>query len=323
MRPDDSALPGYAVVSPVRDEAASLPRTIESVVAQTHPPLEWVIVDDGSTDDTRAIAETYAERHPWIRVIAAEDGGAAVPASRRARGAPVVRAFETGRRALTADAEVIVKLDGDLFVPPHYFEWVARTFARQPRAGIVGGVILEYDGSIWRPAHFDPRHVRGALKAYRRECLEDIGGLRSSMGWDGIDEYGGRARGWGVHVLTELPVLHYRPRGSRQPWMRSRFEEGRACHFMGYRTSFVLVRTPRRALLDRPPLLGAMAVVAGFGWSHLRRSPTIDDPEARRALREEQGRRLRGMLRGSRDLPPPPLDDGGPAFWTATGMRDE
>jgi len=305
-------LPEYAIVMPVRDEVASLGRTLDSVLAQSHPPRELAVVDDGSSDGTADLARAYAARHPWIRVV--ETGGGA----RRARGGRVVEAFEAGAAALDDRTPIVVKLDGDLFLPAHYFAWVAEAFAREPRAGIVGGVVLEHDGSVWRPAGFNPRHVRGALKAYRRACLEEIGGLRAAMGWDGIDEYGARARGWEVFVLTELVVLHYRRRGGRQRWWRARIEEGRACHYMGYRTSFLLARLPYRALLDWPPVLGALGVAAGFAWSHVRRAPQVDDARARRLLREEQGRRL-GMLHRRRDEPPPPLEGGGPAFWSDGG----
>ncbi|MGD9570367.1 MAG: glycosyltransferase family 2 protein [Thermoleophilia bacterium] len=304
------SLPDYVVVSPVKDEAASLPRTAESMIGQTHRAREWVIVDDGSSDGTLEIARGYAAEHPWIRVV---EAGAGTP---RARGGRVVDAFNRGLRETSGDAAVIVKMDGDLFLPPHYFEWVARTFAREPRAGIVGGVLLEHDGAVWRPAGFNPRHVRGAFKAYRRECLEEIGGLRPAMGWDGIDEYGARARGWEVVVLTELVALHYKARGSKQPWRQARFEEGRACHFMGYRADFLLMRMPYRALVDRPPVLGALTVLAGYAWSKVRRAPQIDDPEARKAFRDEQKERMRRMVRRREDLPPPSIEGGGPAFWS-------
>src|SRR4051794_26388030 len=116
--PSPSPLPTYAIVTPVRDEAANFTRMAASVVAQSYRPRRWIIVDDGSTDGTTAIAERYAGEHDWIHVVAAEGR------HRRGRGAPIVRAFEAGRRQLDAPVDVIVKLDGDLHLPPHYFEWV-------------------------------------------------------------------------------------------------------------------------------------------------------------------------------------------------------
>jgi glycosyltransferase involved in cell wall biosynthesis len=53
----------YVLVTPVRDEVATIPRTIDSVVNQTLRPTEWVIVSDGSTDGTNAVVEAAAATH--------------------------------------------------------------------------------------------------------------------------------------------------------------------------------------------------------------------------------------------------------------------
>ena len=308
-------LPDYAVVTPVRDEAEHLARTARSMIAQTHRPLRWVVVDDGSTDETRAIAERFAAEHDWIRVI--ETG----PRKQRARGAPIVRAFAAGRGALDVRPEFVVKMDGDLFLPAHYYEWVARTFERVPRAGLVGGLILAWDGRRWIPDYKGSHSVGGGLKAYRTACLEEIGGLRESMGWDGIDEYGARARGWLVCPLTELASLHYGLRGGKLPWRRARWEEGVATHYMGYLWRWALVRAAYRALVERPRLLGGLVLWLGFAWSRLTRRPVVDDERAREELRSEQRARFRALLRGGATLDPTALPGGGPAFWA--GEADE
>lgn len=287
-------LPSYIVVSPVKDEAAYLPRMAESLLAQTHRPIQWVIVDDGSSDGTDLIAHEYASRHEWITVVSRE------PSQGRTRGAPVVHAFNAGLEAATTDGEIVVKLDGDLYIPAHYFEWLASTFRDEPRTGIAGGVVITDYGSRWELDPINQNTVTGAAKAYRRTCLTEIGGLQPSMGWDGIDEYAARARGWDVHTLTELQLLHYRPRGARQDWRHARWEEGHANHYMGYRPAFMAVRVIYRMLVERPPILGGLFMGASFAWHRLSRAPQVPDVEARRQLRHEQGARLRSMLLGRR-----------------------
>lgn len=286
------ALPTYAVVTPVRDEAENFARTADSLVAQTHRAQRWVIVDDGSTDGTREIAERYASEHEWITVVDAE------AAHERARGAPIVRAFQHGCRQLGERPEIVVKLDGDLSFPDDYFERVAQRFADDPRAGIVGGVALIPEGDRWIVERGNPRNVNGVAKAYRYDCLDDIGGLRPSMGWDGIDEYGARARAWNVHVLSDLTLRHYRPRGSKQKPLKARWEEGRGNAYMGYLPSWLLVRAVYRGIVEKPPVLGGIALLASYVWARLRRLPQVDDPGAIAELRKEQRERLRGLLRG-------------------------
>jgi glycosyltransferase involved in cell wall biosynthesis len=283
------SLPAYVIVSPVRDEAEFLGRTIESIVAQQHLPAEWVIVDDGSTDATPQIAAAAAAEHDWIRVVTRTGRAAAS----RGRGKPIVEAFNEGLSGVATAHEFVVKMDGDLFVPPHYFDWVARTFARYPRAGIAGGFGLIPDGNEWVADQLGRHNVAGYIKAYRRACLDEIGGLQASMGWDGIDEYSARARGWTTHPLTELVVLHYRRRGARQAWWRARWDEGAGNAFMGYLPSFVVLRAGYRALVERPPILSGIVLFAGWAWSRLTRRPQVPDAAAREELRREQRARLR------------------------------
>jgi biofilm PGA synthesis N-glycosyltransferase PgaC len=298
----------YAVISPVRDEARHLRRLADSLARQQLRPERWVIVDDGSTDGTGEIAATLAERHDWIEAV---DSGAE---HGRARGAPIVQAFNKGLERLQRLPEFVVKLDGDLHLPAHYFAWVAETFRRDPSAGIVGGTVLVHDGSRWRPDTVSAHNVHGVAKAYRTQCLRDIGGLPASMGWDGIDEYAARARGWHARVLSELTILHYDKRGAKQRWWTARFEEGLGAHHMGYRPDFLALRVVYRMVVEHPPLLGGLALGAGYLWARLRRVPQTADPAARAALQDEQRTRLRLLLRGRRYRPPDAPTDG-PAFW--------
>ena len=231
-------------------------------------------------------------------------------------GSRIVEGFKRGRSELHAPADVTVKLDGDLYLPPQYFAWVAEVFARVPTAGVVGGIGYVWDGVAWAPEKMASHTVHGAFKAYRTACLEDIGGLQSSMGWDGIDEYSARARGWSVHVLSELSVLHFKQRGSAQTWWRARWEEGVGNAFMGYRPEFLMLRATYRGLVEPPPVLGGLVLLAGFLWARLTRKPQVPDPEARAVLRDEQRNRMRALLRGTRAASlSPPLSGGGPAFW--------
>lgn len=290
-------LPSYAIVSPVKDEAERLELTLRSVCAQTHRPRRWVIFDDGSSDATRELASGWAEREPWITVVGAVEDE---QGRDRARGGRVVRAFERGRVHLREPHEIVVKLDGDIELPPDYFERVARTFARDQDAGIVGGrVFVPGRDGRWVPEKVGRHTVHGAIKAYRVACLNEFGGLRESMGWDGIDEYGAKARGWKVIPLQDLHVRHHARRGSKQRWWRARMEEGRGARYMGYLPAFVVARSGYRMMVERPPVLGGLALLAGWSAATLGGAPQVDDPLAIQALRSEQRSRLRRLHAGA------------------------
>jgi len=56
----------YVIISPVRDEGRFVEKTIESVVSQTVKPVKWIIINDGSTDNTAQIIEKYVQKYSWI-----------------------------------------------------------------------------------------------------------------------------------------------------------------------------------------------------------------------------------------------------------------
>src|SRR5437016_2914218 len=79
----------YVLITPARNEATFIEKTIMSVIAQTIRPLKWVIVSDGSTDGTDKIVKRYAAEHPWIELVR-------MPARQERHFAAKVSAFNAG-----------------------------------------------------------------------------------------------------------------------------------------------------------------------------------------------------------------------------------
>src|SRR5215813_8341720 len=106
----------YILISPVRNEERYVTKTLDSVIAQTCRPAQWIIVDDNSDDGTTAILEQYARRVDWITVLKVQRTGERQP------GSPVIRAFNAGYALLrNIEFDFIVKLDCDLDLPSDYF----------------------------------------------------------------------------------------------------------------------------------------------------------------------------------------------------------
>lgn len=273
----------YAAVTPARDEAQNLRRLATSMLAQDLRPRTWVVVDNGSTDETEDVAAELAAREPWIRVVHA-------PNDATRPGAPVVRAFAAGLDVLDDDVDVVVKLDADVTFDAAYFAELVACFERDPALGIASGVCWEQDGEEWRPTHVTGDHVRGATRAYRRACLDEIGPLPEAMGWDGVDELKAAVRGWRTRSIAELRFFHHRPVGARDGTKARRWlEEGRCAHYMGYRVPYLLARTVGRALRDRQ--IAPFAMPWAFAVAAVRRTPRYPDPEVRAYLRRQQGLR--------------------------------
>src|SRR5262245_4657586 len=181
----------YVIVSPVKDEGAYITFTLESMITQTRPPQRWLLVDDGSRDDTPAILEHYRQAYAWIDVLRLERD-----AQRRTGSAEII-AFSRGVERLAGlRFDVIVKLDGDLRFSPTYFDGLLRRFEADGQLGIASGVYLEARRTRWVPVPMPPYHAAGACKAVRWQCFREIGGFVPVKGWDTVDEIRAQMRGW-------------------------------------------------------------------------------------------------------------------------------
>jgi glycosyltransferase involved in cell wall biosynthesis len=285
--------PRYIIVTPVRDEAPYVLRTLESVAAQTLLPSQWVIVDDGSSDGTGAIAERFASAHPWIKVIHRHDRG------HRAPGGGVVEAFAAGYAAVDEDWDYLVKLDGDVSFDRDYFERSLERLETDARLGIAGGTVcrLLQDGELRVDSVGDPPfHVRGATKIYRRACWQCISPLVAAPGWDTIDEVRANQQGWSTRTFPDLRLVQHKDTGAAEGRWRNAFKNGQANYVAGYHPLFMLAKCVKRAW-RRPFLLESIALAAGYCSGYLKRLPQEAGQEAIRYLRAQQVRRL--LLRPS------------------------
>jgi glycosyltransferase involved in cell wall biosynthesis len=279
----------FVVITAVRDEERFLPRTIASMRAQTVLPAAWIVVDDGSTDGTPGLLAEAAAGTSWIRVVTipreprASSGEAASLAFNRVY--PISREF---------DPDAIAMLDGDTEFEPDFYERLLGALSADPRLGIVGADALEpHANGTWGRVRIPHYHVHGAVKVYRRGCIELIGGLEPGIAWDTVDIVRARLRGWDTRTLPDVTFRHLRVTGSagglsRGPWIR-----GRAAYLAGYHPLFALARAGRN--MFRPPLVsGGFHFLRGFLSGYRERARRMLLPEEIRAFRHEQMRALTG-----------------------------
>ena len=281
----------YVIISPCRNEAEYMRRTLDSVVAQTVQPKLWVVVDDGSSDETPEILAEYAAKHDWIRIVPKADRG------QRAVGPGVIEAFYVGLDTVDLkEFEYLCKLDLDLDLPHGYFEELIQRMEDNPRLGTCSGKAYFTDAS----GRFVSENISddmslGMTKFYRVSCFQQIGGFVREVMWDGIDCHMARKLGW-IAVSWDGPDLnfeHLRPMGSSQKSIfTGRRRHGFGQHFMGTHPLFMLASAVNKA--KQPPvLLGSLAMLQGYFGAMLRGNRQLEDKDLIRFIRRYQMRALR------------------------------
>lgn len=285
-------MPRLLLVTPARDEAAHLERTVRAVAAQTCRPDLWLIVDDGSTDETPQLLDRLAREVPFLEARRAPARQALQGEDGLALAAEAV-AFNAALESIDVTAFTHVgKLDADVELPPDYLERLLARFAGDPELGIAGGTLLEREEGAWRPTKVPANHVRGALKLYSRECLEAIGGIQERLGWDTIDETYARMQGFETRSLPELRARHHRPVATRGGTLRGRARHGQCAYILRYGFWWVALRSLKVATL-RPRGLSGVAFLYGYLRAALRREGRVEDEQYRRFVaRELRGRVL-------------------------------
>lgn len=304
----------YVIVTPARNEAAVLGKTLESVARQTQLPVRWVIVDDGSTDRTAEIAEEYAKRHAWISVVRR-------PARVDRNFAGKVHAVNAGIDVLGAtEFEVLVNLDADVSFEPDYMEFLLKKFASDPKLGIAGTPFTQagdYDSA--RDSFEGENYVAGPCQLFRYTCFREIGGYVANPagGVDWIAVMTARMKGWTVTAFPEKRFHHHRLMGTAERGdVAALFSYGEKDYYLGGSPLWQMFRGVYR--MAKPPrIAGGIALLLGYSWAAVRRVKRPVSDELMRFHRREQMKKLRIILQSLARLKSPN------AFRLAAGRRSD
>ena len=276
----------YTIIIPAYNEEALIENTIQAILAQTLLPQQLVIVNDGSTDNTANIISHYAQNYSWIKLVNNDKK------EQRAPGSKVIRAFYLGYQHIDQNYDFLVKLDADLHIPENYFERIAQMFETDDTLGIAGGTIVIERNGEWIYENFsDIDHVKGAFKSYRKGCFTDMGGLKTSIGWDTADELLARYHGWTVKVDPGLKIKHFRELGTETGSVKLRIKVGNGMYRLRYGFLITLISAIKAGYLNKPYILTGLGVMWGWLESWFKRDTFIvtkDEGDFIRSFRKKR-----------------------------------
>ena len=239
----------YQVIIPAYNEEKFIELTLQSLVGQTVLPSKIVVVNDNSTDSTSEIVNSFIAKHTYISLVKKKSDAIHLP------GSKVIQAFHEGEKHIDENYDIIVKADADLIFPLNYFETILKHFQSNDTVGMVGGfAYIEKNGNWILENLTDKDHIRGAFKAYRKECFTQIGGLKPAMGWDTVDELLCKFYNWRVVTDESLHVKHLKPTGANYN-KAARYKQGEAFYRLGYGFIITTIASLKLAFRKKKPLL--------------------------------------------------------------------
>jgi len=215
----------YVLITSAKNEGKYIRNTLNSVLSQDMVPIKWVVVSDGSSDDTDNILKEYELKHNIIKYIRNESS---MELGFSSKVLSIKIAYEYLKKY---DFEFIGILDGDVSFDKKYYEKIINKFNDNPKLGISGGYIYEEDSDAIYTSRKTNRErcVAGAVQMFRRECFERSGGLYPIRygGEDTLAEIMARVYGWEVRAFPEFQVFHHNPGYMKRGIWRERFRLGK------------------------------------------------------------------------------------------------
>lgn len=279
----------YYIIIPTYNEEKFIALTLQSIVEQTVLPSKVVVVNDGSTDKTVEIVNSFVEKYSFIAAVNKSSDAIHLP------GSKVIQAFQKGLETLDDKYDIMVKIDADLIFPSNYFETIIQHFQSDERIGMVGGFCyIEKNGDWILENLTDKDHIRGALKAYRKKAFKEIGGLKPAMGWDTVDELLCKFYNWKVVTDESLHVKHLKPTGASYN-KAARYKQGEAFFSLGYGFFITTIASLKLALRKGKPLL-FMDYIKGFWKAKAAKKPLLVTDEQAKFIRNYRWKKIKEKL---------------------------
>lgn len=291
--------PAYIVITPAYNEQDYIHHPIRSMLSQTVKPLKWLIIDDGSSDQTAELIKTFAQKYDWIEYY-------------YNKKLPGQTYYSSNVYAIWAGVDLaknlpydyLAILDADIELCADYYEKILEKFAQFKKLGIATGTYLEKEGGCWVEKRTDPRHTPKAIQVFRRECYESAQGYIPFKygGEDSGIEVMARMNGWKTWSFKTIVVKHHRPvgTGDGRSLLQARFRLGITDYCFGTHPIFMILKSLKRMFWEVPYFLSGAMRLAGYVNGYLRGLEKQLPKNAVKYLRKEQMRRI---FRGNPDEP--------------------
>lgn len=252
----------YTIVIPAKNEASGIRETLNSVVTQTILPLKCIVIDDGSTDETSKIIKEFENKYSFIKYHL----NTQERSSSYSLGGHVVNLFNIGRNELAkigCSSDYIIKMDADISFEPDFISKISECIAQTEKLGIISGTPYYYENSNKKYEYSPDWHTHGQFKIYYTACLDHIGGLKSSLGWDTADNISAIAQGWKTIAFRDINYKMSRKVGGKSSLSKGRINHGIGSYILGYNIFYLFLKA-FHDIFKAPYIVGSFNLLKGY-----------------------------------------------------------
>jgi biofilm PGA synthesis N-glycosyltransferase PgaC len=258
----------YVLMMPTLNERQTIRATLSSVVTQTVPPTQFIIIDGGSTDNTREIIKEFAGKYPWIQLIH-QTNYQGEPGHKKISCA-MVQAYQVMQDS-GQSYDYVGHIDADFHLNPDVFKKLITELESDNTLGVAGGVLYT-DG---KPEIY-PEDELPNMRLYRKTALDQIGGHPySRYAWDTVILAKLRLNGWKIKAVPEAIVVNLRKGelSSKNAWSTA-VSFGKARYYLGYSLPLFLAGTAYAT--KNNGIVFGVGLMAGF-FGSLGKTTTKDE----------------------------------------------
>lgn len=267
----------YILITPCKNEGENLPFLIDSVVVQTIKPVIWVIIDDGSSDNTQDILNESINKYEWIEIVRLEE-------SLRDVGPHLAEVMKKGFDYAIAFCEknglyydYLGNVDGDLILPSTFFENLIHEFENNSNLAIASGGTDYTIGGIKVRAKLSENEPSGGHMLIRRSFFEQCGGIPQSYSMDSVLKAKAKLRGLETKRFEQNIAIEARDVGNAEGYLKGFAHRGESAYYLNVHPLHIFVRSLMYTL--KTPYYGGVVYLISYLMNVVLRKKQIDDAE--------------------------------------------